>query len=335
MGVEDGPDWALVRVLVDGDPLAHLRERLAAGLSAEQIATELSDLSHGLVTFSAQRLAPLLEVAAPVLPSQIEQDVAAIEAIVGMPVGVFVRESIAAGRSASHMRHLLRTQGDLRIPMARLVDLIEAEKRANGPFRKPKDNRPASAGPAPTPTATHPDRASETGSEAKAKRRRRGSREEPKAPKPKSAKAKAADAQRRLTGLEQELERNLSIPLGDFLIKHAKIETARGISEAEVFAAVARKLEARFPRELTEADVEWLLRRHGWKTKADRRRERRERAEAHEQAKARARQAAYRSRGPNPLTSSGDGPKGFWERISTQRHVRAVGGGLPSLGKRR
>lgn len=87
-----------------------------------------------------------------------------------------------------------------------------------------------------------------------------------------------------------------------YVIKHLKIGTSEGRTERELFASVSRRLLARGARpDLTSDEVARLARAAGWLSSQDRK-------QAHE-------------------------PGGSRTGIRSERYVRPVAGGLPTLGK--
>lgn len=205
------------------------------------------------------------------------------------------------------------------LPFSRIVDLIDEERAAHGPYVELKRTNSSRAVTEPEiAPAVRPARSrnqmptkgarARSGSSAPARRASR--------PRPEPAR----DSKKWLSKLDLDLAKTLSVPTGEFILKHAKIGTANGLKEPQVFQHVASRLIAQGARlDLTPQDVERLLRRHGWRTVADRK------------AASSWKPEGYRR--PGRGGSSG-ARGGFWAGIANERYVRPVSGGLPSLGKR-
>lgn len=96
----ENPDEAVLRAVLGADPDEYLRGQVRAGASPETIIEDVATRSRGLLRLSRTSLDGLTQDAvAAVSPSQSVIDAATIEAAVGMPVGPYLRQKIAEGKS--------------------------------------------------------------------------------------------------------------------------------------------------------------------------------------------------------------------------------------------
>jgi len=122
---------------------------------------------------------------------------------------------------------------------------------------------------------------------------------------------------RKASGLEAHLDSVLGEPSRGYVIKHLKIRTSKGTPERQLFESITESLVRRGAHPaLTSGQVKTLAISAGWRTERAKRKEAQRR----------------RAQASKP---SGSDARGFWAGIRTQRSLRQVSGGLPSLGKRR
>lgn len=206
-----------------------------------------------------------------------------------------------------------RTHGLIRLTPNRLAALLQ---RMEGPAEQASRRAPLPAAAAPGRQAPRPAPRTPTAVRRSA------------APTSPPAHARSAEAARRLalrterwlTALEDDLDGTLGSSSREFILRRARIDSSRGMPEERMLHSVTRALLARgaWP-DLIPEDVRRLLLRHGWRTAA-----------ALEAERLRARRSGSVAQGE----SKGRSPSSFWARIATERHVRQVSGGLPTLGKR-
>ena len=293
------------------DPEVYLRDLVDQGADYDTIRRDIHARSGGTVDMSGARVVALVEEAMRSRSGrdlvQARADRGLIERCLGRPAGQFLRERIAAGDDARVIARALAdlTGGEVSFGPARIGRLIQDERERGGPYIKPKKPTPAAP-----PTQAH------EATPRRQARRRAATRPAPVPPKP------SLPPTRKLPALEAHLDQVLGSPSRDYLIKHLKIGTSKGVAERQIFEQITEALRARGARvDLHSGDVRNLAQAAGWQTDKQR-------------ARAAAKAKTRRSHATGMGVPAGQ-PRGFWAGIRNERYVRAVGGGLPGLGRRR
>ncbi len=293
-----------------------LKDLDAAGAKASAIGEEILARTSGALDLSAARVTALVEEACRVKPrstvEQVHADLELLENELGRSFTRFVEESGLVGRSPAEVSLAVidATDGRVRFGAPRIRRLLE-----HALSDTPPRETPAPAQGCATGAST--GAASPAGSRKPTPRARRGTR----APR-------ASTSPARLRKLEQHLDHVLGSPSRDFVLKRARIAKSQGALDSEVFGPIADLLRKRGARgDLTGAEIEGLAQAAGWRSTQELARE----AAVRREASGRARRQGKRR------TSTGQTgePRGFWARVATQSHIRAISGGLPGLGKRR
>jgi len=306
-------DRAVLSAALRCDPEVYLRDLVDQDADYDAIRRDIHARSGGMVEMSGARVVALVEEAMRSRPGgslgQVRADRDLIEERLGRPVGPFLRQRIAAGDDARVIARVLAglTGGEVSFGPARIGRVIQDERERGGPYSKPK--KPTPAAPTSQTRGVTPQRRA---------RRRTATRPSPVPPK----SSPSPSPSRRLPALETHLDQVLESPSRDYVIKHLKIGTSKGVAERQIFEQITEALRARGARvDLHSGDVRNLAQAAGWQTDKQR-------------ARAAAKAKTRRSHATGMGVPAGQ-PRGFWAGIRNERYVRAVGGGLPGLGRRR
>ncbi|WP_157465703.1 hypothetical protein [Cellulomonas sp. Leaf395] len=329
-------DRAALLVAVGGDVEQYLTDLDGAGLTVEMIQRDIRVRSNRTVDLPLERVALLVEVAKDrcvfTTAEHIHEDGVVVSGRLGMPVKEFIAQFPTGTPQGTIVKAVLAALTEpLPFREGRLERLVKVTLHPNAkvgawplptvpgvgatpmfsPVRQPMSTPVKVKQFSGEGTATVGKTRVTAPRKASTVRRRT-------VPSPGPKKKKSP-----MRRLEEELDAVLGSSSGAFAIKHAKIAKSKGaVSNRDLFDPTAAMLRARGARtDLTGEDIMTIARAHGWQTDKERERQRQK----------------ERQRARHPFSSSNarSEPRGFWGDIRHQTNVRSVGGGLPTLGKRR